>query len=150
MLIVGLPLFVYGLTGSTLATGTIFMAGMVPRLLLGSVAGVFVDRWDRRRTMIIANILLAVGLLPLLVIRSADQLWVIYLVSVWEASIAQFFRPAENALLPRLVEEKSLPAANALVALNNNLSRLIGPPLGGAATAALGIGVWPCSMPPHS
>jgi len=138
-LMVALPIYVYQLTGSTLATSTVLMAKMLPNLLFSSVAGVFVDRWDRKRTMVIANILLALGLLPLLGVRSADQLWIVYIVAFAESTVAQFFGPAENALLPRLVEEHHLVAANALNSLNNNLARLIGPALGGVAAALVGL-----------
>ncbi len=134
-LIVGVPLFVYRLTGSTLATGTIVMAGLLPRLLLGSVAGVFVDRWDRKRTMVTVNLLLAVCLLPLLVVHSASRLWIVYAVQFIESSLVQFFSPAEAALLPRLVQEGELVAANALIAINQNLARLVGAPLGGVVYA---------------
>jgi len=51
ILFVALPFYIYTLTGSTLATGIMFMVQTLPRLFLGSVAGVFVDRWNRRRTM---------------------------------------------------------------------------------------------------
>lgn len=139
MLMIALPIYVYKLTGSTLATGAMFMAGMLPRLLLGSVAGVFVDRWDRKHTMIVANLLLALALLPLLVVRSAEWLWVVYVVSFVESSIAQFFTPAESALLPRLVGEEHLVAANSLNALNKNLARLVGPPLGGVVAGMAGL-----------
>lgn len=138
-LMVALPIYVYQLTGSTLATSIMLMVGIVPRLLFGSVAGVFVDRWDRKRTMVLANLLMAASLLPLLAVRSADQLWLIYIVAFVESTIAQFFGPAENALLPRLVSEEHLLAANSLNSLNNNLARLIGPALGGTAAALVGL-----------
>lgn len=131
MLVIGLPLYVYALTGSTLATGTVFIAGQIPRVLLGSVAGVFVDRWDRRRTMIVADLLLALCLLPMLAVHSADQLWIVYGVAFVQSSIVQFYRPAEGALLPRLVAEDRLVAANSLNAMNENITRLVGPPIGG-------------------
>jgi predicted MFS family arabinose efflux permease len=60
-------------------------------------------------------------------------------VAFVEASLAQFIRPAESALLPRLVGEERLAPANALNGLSNNLSRLIGPPLGGALAGAVGL-----------
>lgn len=137
LLFIGLPLYVYQLTGSTLATGVAVMSRVLPRLLLGSLAGVFVDRWDRRRVMIVTNLLLGCGLLPLLAVRSASWLWLVYLVSFAQSSLAQFVEPAEGALLPRLVPAEHLVSANALNALNNNLARLVGPPLGG-----LVVGVW--------
>jgi MFS family permease len=62
VLTAGLPLVVYQMTGSTLALGLTATATAVPRLLVGSVAGVFVDRWDRRRTMLIADLLLGLAL----------------------------------------------------------------------------------------
>jgi MFS family permease len=136
---IGLPLYIYQLTGSTLATGIMFMAAMLPSLLLGSVAGVFVDRWDRKRTMVIANVLLALSLLPLLLVRSAEWVWIAYIAAFAQSCIAQFFDPAESAMLPLLVGKEHLPTANALNSLNNNLARLIGPAIGGVVLAVGGL-----------
>ncbi len=69
-LMVGMPLFVYALTGSTVATGAMVIARLIPRVLLSSVAGVFVDRWDRKRTMVCTDLLLALCLLPLLAVHT--------------------------------------------------------------------------------
>ena len=139
VLIVALPLHAYALTGSALATGGVFAASLLPRVLLGSVAGVFVDRWDRKRTMVGADLLRAVLLLPLLAVRSPDLLWLLYLVRAATGAAGAFFAPAENALLPRLVGEERLVAANALNALNNNLGRLVGPAIGGVLYAGGGL-----------
>src|SRR5688572_7749656 len=78
LLMVALPLVVYDLTGSTAATAAAAATRVLPNLLVGPVAGVFVDRWDRRRTMIASNLLLGVSILPLLLVRSADWLWLLY------------------------------------------------------------------------
>jgi MFS family permease len=139
MLLIALPIYVYQLTGSTLATSVMFMVSTVPRIVFGSVAGVFVDRWERKRTMVITNLLLGLGLLPLLLVQSAEWVWVVYMVGFTQACISQFFGPAENALLPRLVGEDRLMTANALNSLNNNLARLAGPALGGFAAGLLGL-----------
>ena len=139
VLFIALPFYVYHITGSALATGMMFMMSTLPRVLLGPLAGVFADRWDRKRTLVITNLLLSLILLPLLAVRSAEHLWIVYLVAMLEASIAQFVGPAEHALLPRLVGEEHLMPANALNALNNNLAMLIGPPLGGALMERLGL-----------
>jgi MFS family permease len=139
MLFIALPIYVYTLTGSTLATSAMFVAEMIPNLLLGSVAGVFVDRWDRKHAMVIANLLLALGLLPLVAVRSAEWLWLVYLVGFVESAIVQFFKPAESALLPQLVTEEHLIAANSLNALNSNLARLVGPALGGIVAGLMGL-----------
>lgn len=135
----GLPLVVYELTGSTLATGGILLAGIAPRIAFGSLAGVFVDRWDRRRILIGANLAHALFLLPLLAVHSERDLWIVYAVAFIQATLGQLVEPAEGALLPRLVEREELVAANALNALNNNLARLIGPLLGGVTVQVAGL-----------
>ncbi|MDQ3399361.1 MAG: MFS transporter, partial [Deinococcota bacterium] len=139
MLLIALPIYVYETTGSTLATSLMFMAGTLPRILLGSVAGVFVDRWERRRTMVACNLLLILTVLPLVLVSSIEWLWLIYLVALVQSAIGQFFSPAESAFLPTVVASKQLTAANGLNALNNNLARLIGPAVGGVVMGFLGL-----------
>jgi MFS family permease len=135
MLKAALPFFVYEETGSTVATAGMVVATLLPGVLAGSVVGVFVDRWDRRRVLVVANLLHAViGLLLL-----AGALPVVYLVAALQSLVASFAQPAENALLPSLVETEKLVAANALNALNNRIGRLVGAPVGGALLAATGI-----------
>ena len=139
MLFVALPIYVYQATGSTLATSLMFMAGAAPRVLLGSVAGVFVDRWPRRRTMVACNLLLALGCTPLLLVALGGPIWLVYVVAVFQSSVNQFFGPTENALLPTLVDRERLTSANALNALNDNLARLVGPAAGGIVVSFLGL-----------
>jgi MFS family permease len=131
VLFIALPIYTYNLTQSSLATGAMFMVSTLPRIFLGSLAGVYVDRWDRQRTMVVADLARAVLLLLLLSVRSAEGVWIIYVVSFIESIVSQFFGPAENALLPQLVDESKLVQANSLNSLNNNLARLAGPALGG-------------------
>jgi MFS family permease len=136
VLSVALPFYVYSETGSTLATAAMVIATIVPSMLFSSVAGVFVDRWNRKQVMVISNFLLALVLLPLLVVSVTGWLWVVYLVAFLETTLSTFFRSAENALLPRVVEKDRLVPANSLNALNDTLARLTGPALGGILLAA--------------
>jgi MFS family permease len=135
---IALPLHVYALTGSTLATGGVVAANVGASLLVGAVAGVYVDRWDRRRTLVAGNLGLAAIVAPLALVTTADRVWIVYVVAFCQAVAVQFVAPAEAALLPRLVPGELLASANGLNALNNNLARLVGPVLGGFA-ASLGI-----------
>ena len=139
VLLIGLPIYVFQLTGSTLATSAMFVAELVPQIAFGSVAGVFVDRWDRKRTMVIANLILTVAILPLALVRSADDVWIVYLVAFTESLVARFLRPAEGAMLPRLVAKNDLVAANALASFASNASRLVGPTLGGVIAGIYGL-----------
>jgi MFS family permease len=138
-LFAALPFFVFQLTGSVLATGIMFIVEVIPPILLGSVAGVFVDRWNRQWTMIIANVARGLLLLLLLNFRSAEQVWVVYVVAFFASVANIFFGPANNALLPQLVGEDELVSANSLDALGENVARILGPALGGALLATVGL-----------
>ncbi len=139
VLLVALPYFVYEQTRSTFASALMVAAELLPRLLFGSVAGVYVDRWDRKKIMVFTSIAQGLIILPLLLVHSAESMWIVYLVSFFQTMFAMFFGPAENALLPLLVEEEELLPANSLNALNNNIARLIGPPIGGVILAFSGL-----------
>ncbi|MFA9402232.1 MAG: MFS transporter [Anaerolineales bacterium] len=134
-----LPFFIYEMTGSVMATGAMFMIQVVPSLVFGSVAGVFVDRWDLRWTMIGSSLFRGAVLVMLLGVRSADMIWLVYLAGFLESTASQFFGPANNALLPTLVEKDQLLTANSLDSLGENGARLIGPALGGVLLAAIGL-----------
>ena len=135
---VGLAFLVYDLTGSTLATGATLLAAFVPQVALGSVAGVLVDRWDRRRTMVACDLLRAVMLLPLVLV-TRERIWIVYAVAFAQSCASQFFEPAEHALVPLLVPADDLLAANALNGQSANLARLTGSSVGGVVAAAGGL-----------
>ncbi|MBV7339835.1 MFS transporter [Chloroflexi bacterium TSY] len=135
MLLLALPLYIYEQTGSALETGTMTIVQYLPRILLGSVAGVLADRWDRRRIMMVSDLLRAALLLLLL----TGELWMIYVIAFVEATISQFFTPAKDALLPNLVHKRDLVAANSLNATSRAFMWLAGPTLGGALMALLGL-----------
>jgi len=138
MLFVALPVYAYTVTGSPLATGIMLAARLLPELLFGSIAGIFVDRWDRRRVLIGTNLTLASVLLPLLAVHSARFLPLVYGVAFVESTVAQLLT-AEKALLPTLVPEDQLAASNSLNSLNQNLARLAGPASAGILMATVGL-----------
>jgi Na+/melibiose symporter-like transporter len=140
ILIIGLAYRVYAITGSTVASALTMASSCAPQVLLGAVAGVFADRWDRKRTMITADLLLAAVLLPLLLVHGAGQVWIVFAVMFAEGAIQQFFSPAEQAMVPTLVPDTELVAANAVSGQVSNVARLAGSALGGIIAAAAGIG----------
>src|SRR5258708_17143494 len=81
VLFIALPFYVYTLTGSTLATGMMFIVETIPRLFFGSIAGGFVDRWDRKRTMFIAELSQAFLLIPLFLVHALHCPWIMYISS---------------------------------------------------------------------
>lgn len=132
LLLVAAPFFVFELTGSPVATGLTLVAESVPAIVLGPIAGVFTDRWDRRRMMIATDLLRAAAVSSMLVVHSRDGVWIVYGALIVEASFSQFFGPARRALVPNLVGRGAeLSAANALSQLVGGVIRLVGGPLGG-------------------
>ena len=136
---IGLVYLVYILTGSTLATGSALLAAVVPQALAGVFAGVYVDRWSRKRTMIGVNLGLALGLLPLLLVHTVGEIWIVYVVLVYESSVAAFFPPAEGALIPDLVGGAALFQANSVYGAGRQFARLAGAALGGVLVGATGL-----------
>jgi predicted MFS family arabinose efflux permease len=135
-----LPFYAYEQTGSAFASGAVLTALTLPGFLIGTVAGVFVDRWNRKRTMVVANLLQVLVMLPLLLVRPGESLWLVYVLAFVLASVSQFVAPAENALLPKLVGTDRLMVANSLNAFNDNLARIAGPAIGGLVIAFGGLG----------
>ena len=135
-----LPFFVYEQTESTVATAGMVVATLLPGALLGSIAGVFVDRWDRRRVLVAAGLVQSAVVLTLLVVAAGHTLWIVYLVATLQSVVSAFSAPAETTLVSEIVEPDQRLAANALNALNNRVGRLIGAPAGGVIYAATGLG----------
>ncbi|HEY1915072.1 MAG TPA: MFS transporter [Streptosporangiaceae bacterium] len=142
LLLVAGPYFVFHLTSSTIATGLSLMAQTVPAVLLGTVAGVFADRWNRRHTMIATDVLRAATVLSMLAVHTRGAVWIIYAALTVESAFSQFFEPARRALVPSLVGRgPELSAANALSQLIGGVIRLIVGPLGGVLYVFFG---FPC------
>src|SRR6266550_2692918 len=140
MLLVGLSYEVYRRTESTLGPMGTVVSFLLPSILLGSIAGVFVDRWDRRRLMVWVNIVLAILLLPLLLLN-VTGVWIAFLVLTASSCVEQLFQPAQVALVPRLIEDTGaeLIQAKSLIGVSQHLSRLIGPAIGGVLFAVGGL-----------
>ena len=93
-----LLLLVNRLTGSTLALAGLAISIAVPSLVFGLISGVYVDRLDRRRVMIVSDALRGVLVLAFLFVRSADMIWFIYVVAFAVATVGTMFQPAKSAL----------------------------------------------------
>jgi MFS family permease len=138
VLMIALPYYVYVTTGSTLATAGMTAAELAPAILLSSFTGVLADRWDRKRILVVANLLQALVVASLLLVGEG-WLWVVYVVAALQSTAAAFSQPAEAALLPTLVPVEQLVQANALNTLNNRLGRFLGVPLGAALLSWWGL-----------
>src|SRR5215213_8230164 len=114
--LVAIPVQMYDLTGSTVAVGLVGAAQFVPILALALLGGALADAFDRRRLIMIAEL----GSLTVAVALAVNaalpdpQLWLLYVASALLAGFMSILRPPLDALVPRLVERRELPAASAL------------------------------------
>lgn len=126
---------------SARALGGIMIAIALPTLLFGIFAGTLVDRWDRRKVMILSDLARAALAPAYLLLRSPGDLPFAFGVAFLMASFSIFFYPARTALLPAIVDEKDLLAANGWMQTGVTISRLVGPALAGIVVAAWGTGI---------
>ena len=130
------------LTGSTVAMGMMMISLTLPQLVFSFLAGVVVDRVNRKHVMIISDLLRGLLVLAFLTVRSAEQVYVFYVVGFLLSSVSVFFAPAKTAMIPRIVEgEDKLLSANALSQTIRVVALLIGPALAGFLIAWAGAAV---------
>jgi predicted MFS family arabinose efflux permease len=140
LLLIAVPYKVFELTRSPAATGFAFIAESVPAVVVGPVAGVAVDRWDRRRTMMAVSLGQGGCILPVAFVHQPSQVAIVYLALLAESALGQFYLPAEQALVPGMVgRAEELTSANALISVNGAVTRLAGASLGGIVFATLGL-----------
>ena len=112
------------------AVAMVFVAATVPNLVFGPLAGALVDRWDQKRVMIASDLLRAAIVLLIPVAATADVLLVYPLVFAL-TTVSIFFRPARTAVIPRIVKDDELVAANSAIWLGDSLADVAGLPAGG-------------------
>lgn len=131
-----LLLRVYDLTGSATWVSLFVLSFGIPALLFGAIAGVFADRWSRKRVLVITNALRV--LVTLCYLPALDSLPTIFIATFLISTVTQFFTPAEGALIPELVERKRLVSANAIFMVTMFLSFVIGYGIAGPLAATGG------------
>jgi MFS family permease len=134
---------IYRLTGSALLLGVVGFCGQIPTLFLAPVAGVFVDRWDRHRVLVVTQVLSMLQSLALAVLALAGVITVaeVLVLQVFQGVINAFDTPARQAFVVTMIEDRAdLPNAIALNSSMVNASRILGPSIGGVLIAAVGEG----------
>jgi len=138
---VGAALWAYMQTGSVLWLSLLMLANQVPALVLSPMAGALVDRRSRRRILLAADSVAAVGTVTAIAVHLAIGLqpWHLVLVILVGSAANAFQEPAYQASLPMLVPREALGRANGLLQLAPGASLIAGAPFAGAALAAGGI-----------
>jgi len=126
------------LTGSATAVAWMMIVQLLPVAIVGPIAGVVVDRVNRRRLMIVTDVVRGCLVLVLLVIRRPDQVWIAYVVMAFTVGAQGFFEPARTATIPNITSAEELLPANALSSATWSAMLAIGASIGGLVTAVAG------------
>ena len=130
------------LTGSGLALGSVLMVAAIPRAIFMLLGGALSDRWSPRSLMLYSNAIRAVlvGIVAFLVLTEQAQLWQLSVMAGIFGVVDALFYPAMSAIVPMLVDEETLPPANALMQGSQQFAGLIGPALAGVVIAVIQTG----------
>lgn len=134
---------IYALTGSLVALGLVGLVRVVPIIVLSLLGGVVADTYDRRKLLIITNslMLLSALLLSIASFTNVITLILIYLATATLSGLSAFDRPAETALVPRLVTPAELPKAIRVNVVMIEITGVLGPMTAGLLLGAFGPGV---------
>ncbi len=137
---IALGFLVYQKTGSGLQMGITLAISMLPAAVLGMVAGTYVDRFDKRRTMLAADVLRAALVLCVpFVAERFESIVPVYGIALMLATVGLFFEPAKLSLIPRLVDEDRLMAANSLDNATVSAAELVGLAFAAGLVASMGV-----------
>ncbi|HEX8889494.1 MAG TPA: MFS transporter [Pyrinomonadaceae bacterium] len=129
------------LTGSGRAIGLLLVARFLPSFVVGTLAGVIVDRFNRRVIMIVSDVMRALVVLGFLLVRRPDQVWIVYVLTVLQLVFSTFFEPAKTAVIPSIVEGRELVAANTISSATWSVMLTLGAAFGGVVTGWFGTDV---------
>lgn len=135
--LIALPVLVWNLTGSAVLVSLIYASIGLPWIFLGPVAGTLVDRWDRRRTMVVADLARA-GLVLLIPWLAPLNISFVYVLALLVTVFSLFFIPARLAILPDIVRPRELLMANSFFEISRYFIDFIGYLAGGVLVALLG------------
>ena len=131
---------VHDLTHSTFSVGLVGAFALVPMIVLGLYGGAWVDKHDRRRVALLASTVMwcaTIGI-ALQAWAHVGSVWLLYGLIAVQSGASAVNMPARNAILPRLIEPKLMPAAQALNSFTWTLAQMVGPLVGAATVAAFG------------
>ncbi len=134
---------VYRITGSTVALGVVGFAGQIPTFVVAPFAGVWVDRWNRHRVLLVTQVLamLQSAALAILALTGRISLAGVITLSLFQGLINAFDVPARQSFVVQMVSDREdLPNAIALNSSMVNAARLLGPSIGGILIALVGEG----------
>lgn len=128
------------ITGSTALMGMLSAVTMLPKIILGPFAGVFVDRWDRKKLIVLTDLIrgVIVTFVGIAGVMGFIQVWMVFIVGIISGICAAFFNPAINSSRPDIVPEDKLLKANSVTSLAQSGMDMIGNAVGGVLYVLIG------------
>jgi len=135
--------YVLQLTGDPFKVGIAVATILLPAIFIGPIAGVYLDRFNRRDVMLASNLVQAfiVGMIGILYSLGSLSFLVLLAMLFVLNSGAQFVRPAVTAMIPGITEKEDLSTANSLFSLSSSVNQVAGYGIGGIVVLALGVAV---------
>ena len=127
------------LTSSGPAVGGLFVVRMLAPFLTSPLAGVLADRYSRRNILIVSDLVRGFIVLGMLLVRSSDMVWLLYVLTALQLGTSSFFFTARTAILPDIVEKRALGTANAITSATWSVMLAVGAALGGFTAGWLGV-----------
>lgn len=142
IIVVAVGLYVQQLTGSASDTGLVLFAYTAPLVIAVPVGGVVADRMPRQRVLVLSDAVRAAchGLLAVLILSGAIEVWHMVVIGAVFSTAEAFFRPAFTGLVPQTVDEALIQEANSVVGVSREVTFFLGPALATALVLGLGAG----------
>ncbi|WP_346937885.1 MFS transporter [uncultured Clostridium sp.] len=137
---IALDFWILDITGSTGLMGLLSALTMLPRIVLGPFAGVFVDKWNRRNIIVLTDFIrgIVITFVGIAGIFGFIQVWMVFIVGIISGLCSAFFGPAVNSIKPELVHESKFVKANSVTSLATSGMDMIGSAIGGVIYVAIG------------
>jgi DHA3 family macrolide efflux protein-like MFS transporter len=137
----GLIIWAWQMTGQATALALVAFFNFVPRMIMLPIAGALVDRWDRKKAMILSDLAAGIGTVIILLLFSWDllEIWHLYVVGMFVGTFGAFQFPAYSAAVTTMVDKKHYARASGMLAMAGSVAIIFGPPLAAVLLVFIGL-----------
>src|SRR5690625_3903152 len=136
-----LPFLVFHTGGGAVELSLAHSFFIIPQIIFLLISGVYVDRWSKRKVLIVCDVIRGVAVLGISVLLIIDMLVLshIYILTALMGFLSTFYHPAVRGIIPQIVRKDELISANSLRSISREVSEMIGPVVGGALVSTIGL-----------
>nr|WP_275661808.1 MFS transporter [Lentibacillus sediminis] len=136
-----LPFLIFHVGGGAVELGLAHSFFIIPQIIFLLISGVYVDRWSKRKVLIICDVIRGAAVLGITLLLLSDMLVLphIYILTGLMGLLSTFYRPAVRGIIPRIVRKNQLISANSLRSISQEVSEMVGPVIGGTLVASIGL-----------